>query len=100
VPLGAGQHPLAEQGGLVRVQVGDQRQRERQVAVAALALRFLVDQAAADAVDAAPHRERVAEQVDVLPLQRERLGLAQAEGEGRHLRRLLGLLRDGADPRG
>jgi hypothetical protein len=32
-------------------------------------------------MDAAPHRERVVEQVDVLPLQREGLGLAQAESQ-------------------
>jgi hypothetical protein len=35
-------------------------------------------------VDAAPapHRQGVVEQVDALPLQRESLGLAQAQGEG------------------
>nr|WP_245753770.1 hypothetical protein [Geodermatophilus ruber] len=33
-------------------------------------------------MDAAPDHEGVVEQVDVLPLQRERLGLAQAEGQG------------------
>src|SRR3712207_7917429 len=36
---------------------------------------------APDAVDAAPHGEGAGEQVDVLPLQRDGLGLAQAEGE-------------------
>src|SRR3712207_8620658 len=36
---------------------------------------------APDAVDAAPHGEGAGEQVDVLPLKREGLGLAQAEGE-------------------
>jgi hypothetical protein len=62
VPLGAGQHPLAELGGLVPVQFGDERQGERQGALAALALGLLVDQpTAADAVDAAPDRERVGE---------------------------------------
>jgi hypothetical protein len=51
--------------------------------VAALALGFLVDQSAApEAVDAAPHGQRVVEQVDVLPLQRQGLGLPQAQGEG------------------
>nr|WP_244522719.1 hypothetical protein [Geodermatophilus africanus] len=83
VPLGAGQHPLAELGGLVPVQLGDQRQRQREGAVAAFALGLLVDQSTApDAVDAAPHRQRVVQQVDVLPLQRQGLGLAQAQGEG------------------
>jgi hypothetical protein len=83
VPLGPGQHPLAELSCLVPVQLGDQGQRQRKGAVAALALGLLVDQpAAADPVDAAPDREGVVEQVDVLPLQRERLGLPQAEGEG------------------
>jgi hypothetical protein len=83
VPLGAGQHPLAELGGLVPVQLGDERQRERQCALAPLAIGLLVDQAtAADPEDAAPDRERVVEEVDVLPLQREGLGLAQTERQG------------------
>jgi hypothetical protein len=82
VPLRARQHPLAELRGLVSVQLGDQRQREGQGAVAPLALRLLVDQpATADAVDAAPDGESVGQQVDVLPLQRQGLGLAQAQGE-------------------
>nr|WP_242471126.1 MULTISPECIES: hypothetical protein [unclassified Blastococcus] len=83
VPLGAGQHLLAELGRLVPVEVGGQRDREGQGALAAPGLGLLVDQpAAADAVDAAPDRQRAGEQVDVLPLQRQGLGLPQAEGEG------------------
>nr|WP_083606480.1 hypothetical protein [Geodermatophilus obscurus] len=83
LPPGAGQHPLAELAGLVLVQGGDEWQRQGEGAVAALALGLLVHQpGATDAVDAAPHGERAGEQVDVLPLQRQRLGLAQAEGEG------------------
>ncbi len=50
--------------------------------MAALALGLLIDQATpADPVDAAPDHEGVVEQVDVLPLQREGFGLAQAEGQ-------------------
>ena len=48
----------------------------------ATGLGLLVDESAAtDPVDAAPHGEGAGQRVDVLPLQRERLGLAQAEGE-------------------
>jgi hypothetical protein len=43
VPLGPGQHPLTELGGLVPVQF-DQGQRQREGAVAALALRLPEDQ--------------------------------------------------------
>ncbi|WP_347059718.1 hypothetical protein ABC795_04540 [Blastococcus sp. HT6-30] len=76
VPLGAGQHPLAELSGLVPVQLGDERHRQGERALAAAGLGLLVDQpAAADAVDAASHGQRVVEQVDVLPLQRQGLGL-------------------------
>nr|WP_254781562.1 hypothetical protein [Modestobacter sp. DSM 44400] len=83
VPLRAGQHPLAELGGLVPVQLGDQGEWECQGALAAPGLGLLVDQtAAADPVDAAPHRESAGEQVNVLPLQRQRLGLPQAERQG------------------
>jgi hypothetical protein len=61
VPLGAGQHPLAELGGLVPVQF-DQGQRQREGAVAALALRLPEDQpATAYTVDAAPDGEGVGE---------------------------------------
>ncbi|WP_245160488.1 hypothetical protein [Blastococcus sp. CT_GayMR20] len=81
VPLGAGKHPLTELGGPVLVQGGGQGEGQGKGAVTALALGFLVDQTAADAVDAAPHGEGAGEQVDVLPLQRKRLGLAQAEGQ-------------------
>ncbi|WNV76698.1 hypothetical protein RTG05_05340 [Geodermatophilus sp. DSM 44513] len=82
LPLGAGQHPLAELRGLVPVQLGDERHREGERALAAAGLGLLVDQpAAADAVDAPPDRKGVGEQLDVLPLQRQGLGLAQAEGE-------------------
>ncbi|MBY3552629.1 hypothetical protein HGI15_04315 [Modestobacter lapidis] len=81
VPLGAGQDPLAELGGLVLPECIEQRQRQRQRALAAAGLGLLVDQpAAADPVDAAPHGEGAGQRVDVLPLQRKRLGLAQAEG--------------------
>jgi hypothetical protein len=44
MPLGAGEHPLTEPRGLVPVQLRDQRQREGQSAVVALALGLLVDQ--------------------------------------------------------
>nr|WP_218122273.1 hypothetical protein [Blastococcus aurantiacus] len=82
VPLGAGQHPLAELGGFVLLQRVEQGQRQRQRALAAAGLGLLVHQpAAADTVDAAPHGEGAGQRVDVLPLQRQRLGLAQAEGE-------------------
>nr|WP_246078580.1 hypothetical protein [Modestobacter excelsi] len=82
VPLIAGQHPLAELGGFVLLQRGEQGQRQRQRALAAAGLGLLVDQpAAADPVDAAPHAQGAGQRVDVLPLQRQRLGLAQAEGE-------------------
>nr|WP_241037152.1 hypothetical protein [Blastococcus litoris] len=83
VPLGAGQHLLAELRGLVTVQLVDERHRQRERALAAAGLGLLVDQpAAADSVDAPPDRQRAREQVDVLPLQRQGLGLPQAEGEG------------------
>jgi hypothetical protein len=82
MPFGAGQHLLAELSGLLLVQRGDQRHRKGKGALAAPGLGLLVDQPAADAVDAAPHGEGVGQQVDVLPLQRERPGLAQAEREG------------------
>nr|WP_142026743.1 hypothetical protein [Blastococcus colisei] len=76
VPFGAGQHPLAELDGLVPVQLGDEGHRQREGALAAAGLGFLVDQpATADPVDAAPHGQRVAEQIDVLPLQCQGLGL-------------------------
>ncbi|MCO7219575.1 hypothetical protein NH342_07080 [Klenkia sp. PcliD-1-E] len=82
VPVGAGLHPLAELGGLVVLQLGDEGERQGQGALAAPGLGLLVDQpAAADAVDAAPNREGAGQQVDVLPLQGQRLGLPQAEGE-------------------
>ncbi|WP_245177477.1 hypothetical protein [Geodermatophilus sp. DF01-2] len=82
VPLGAGQHPLAELRALVPVQLADERHRQGERALAAAGLGLLVDQpAAADPVDAPPDRERAGEQVDVLPLQRQGLGLAQAEGQ-------------------
>ncbi|MDT0278163.1 hypothetical protein RM425_19855 [Blastococcus sp. DSM 46792] len=83
VPLGAGQHPLAELGGLVPVQLGDERHRQGERALAAAGLGLLVDQpASADPVDAPPDRQRACEEVDVLPLQRQGLGLPQAEREG------------------
>nr|WP_231486492.1 hypothetical protein [Candidatus Blastococcus massiliensis] len=82
VPLGAGQHPLAELGGLVPVQLGDERHRQCERALAAAGLGLLVDQPAApDAVDAPPHGESACERVDVLPLQRQGFGLSEAEGE-------------------
>jgi hypothetical protein len=80
MPLGAGEHPLTEPRGLVPVQLRDQRQREGQGAVAALALGLLVDQPGApEEVDASPQPQGVVEQVDVLPLQPEGLGLPQAQ---------------------
>ncbi|MDK3258167.1 hypothetical protein QOZ86_16810 [Blastococcus capsensis] len=83
VPLGAGQHLLAELRGLVPVQLADERHRQGERALAAAGLGLLVDQpAAADPVDAPPDRQRAREQVDVFPLQRQGLGLPQAEGEG------------------
>nr|WP_236835557.1 hypothetical protein [Blastococcus sp. KM273129] len=83
VPLGAGQHPLAELGDLVFPEGIEQGQRQRERALAAACLGLLVDEpSAADPVDAAPHREGAGQRIDVLPLQRQRLGLAQAEGEG------------------
>nr|WP_236828249.1 MULTISPECIES: hypothetical protein [unclassified Blastococcus] len=82
VPLGAGQHPLAELGGLVPVQLVDERHRQGERALAAAGLGLLVDQPAApDPVDAAPYGEGAGQRVDVLPLQRQRLRLAEAEGE-------------------
>jgi hypothetical protein len=77
LPVRSGQHPLAHLGRLVHVQCGHQRQREGQGALAPLGLGCLVDQAAAlDPVDGASYGQRVVEQVDVAPLQRERFGLA------------------------
>jgi len=68
VPLGAGQHLLAELGGLVPVQLGDEGHRQGGRALAAAGLGLLVDQPTApDAVDAPPHGEGAGEQVDVLP---------------------------------
>ena len=62
VPLRACQHPLAELGGLVPVQFGDEGQRQREGAVAVLALRLPEDQpATAYTVDAAPDGEGVGE---------------------------------------
>jgi hypothetical protein len=62
VPLGPGRHPLTELGGLVPVQLGDEGQRQREGAVAALALRLPEDQpATAYTVDAAPDGEGVGE---------------------------------------
>nr|WP_245852270.1 hypothetical protein [Blastococcus aggregatus] len=82
VPLGAGQHLLAELCGLVPVQLVDERHRQGERALAAAGLGLLVDQsAAADSVDAPPDRQRAREQVDVLPLQGQCLGLPKAEGE-------------------
>nr|WP_231839551.1 hypothetical protein [Blastococcus saxobsidens] len=65
------------------MQLADKRHRQGERALAAPGLGLLVDQPAApDAVDAPPDRERAREQVDVLPLQRQGLGLPQAEREG------------------
>jgi hypothetical protein len=62
VPLETGQHPLTELRGLVPLQLGDQGQRQREGAVAALALRLPEDQpATAYTVDAAPDGEGVGE---------------------------------------
>ena len=67
---------VAELRGLVTVQLADERHRQGERALAAPGLGLLVDESAApDAVDAAPHGQRVVEQVDVLPLQRQGLGL-------------------------
>ena len=82
VPLKRGQHPLAELRGLMGVQRGDEWHRQRDRSFAALRLRRFEDQPdAGDALQGPPHRQRVVDQIDVFPLQSERFGLAQAQGE-------------------